>query len=379
MLRSNQTLAYTLDQLTVVGELYDQLPDNAVRCYACAHRCLIREGRRGICQVRFNQDGALRVPHGYAAGIQADPIEKKPFYHVFPGSNALTFGMLGCDMHCDYCQNWLSSQALRDPAAGAGPTRVTASQLVDAALCSGAKSVISSYNEPLITSEWAVEVFKLAREHDLLCGYVSNGNATTEVLDYLQPWAQAYKIDLKTMQDKQYRQLGAVLQNVLDGIKMAVERGFWVEIVTLLVPGFNDSPAELREMAEFIISVSPDIPWHVTAFHGNYKMTDPRNTSVQDLLQAAKLGKDAGLRYVYAGNAAGRVGNWEHTFCHNCNKLLIERYGYHIHGYHILSQGSCPKCGVQIPGIWPKFGEEVRTGGRGSPFRRPRILNQRSL
>ena len=356
MLRSTQTLAENLDQLTVPGDLYERLPGEAVRCYACAHRCLIREGRRGICQVRFNREGTLRVPRGYAAGIQADPIEKKPFYHVLPGSDALTFGMLGCDMHCDYCQNWLSSQALRDPAAGTNLTPTTASRLVDSALQSGAKSVISSYNEPLITSEWAVEVFKLAREHDLLCGYVSNGNATAEVFDYLKPWAQVYKIDLKTMQDKQYRQLGAVLKNVLDGIKMAVERGFWVEIVTLLVPGFNDSPAELREIAEFIISVSPDIPWHVTAFHGNYRMTAPRNTSVRDLLQAVELGKEVGLRYVYAGNAAGRVGDWEHTFCHHCNALLVERYGYHIRGYHISSQGTCPRCGVQIPGIWSQLG-----------------------
>ena len=801
MFRSTQTLAVVLDQLTAPGELYERLPEDAVRCFACAHRCLIQAGRRGICQVRFNQEGVLRVPQGYAAGIQADPIEKKPFYHVLPGSDALTFGMLGCDMHCSYCfpgdtivvtnrgpisltdafelsecslktrdaeaafiedlhavtssgrfrqvqavyrhhysgplqiikpyylpelrstpehrlyattdisepptpvqarsltpkhylavprhyepsserivnvhhvlgdrkvtyqvpwkyseqdyklimdatgkgltsreigemlgitgsnlrhirrrmvdrddqrfrtsgpyieggllrfpnerrpgipieidvnedfarllgfycaegcvttdlnrpnshrlnfsfgysetafveevvqlldkvfgakalvvrrnttlgvsvgssslallfqslaggrsaekkvpiaifdapqnvmksfldaytdgdghkygkgkisvttisrsmaygvawvalmtgcfpsiyvssreekgviegreiiqfpwqyvvvwyedstinrmlidtpdfylfpireistvaydgyvynmevevehnylanfclvsncQNWLSSQALRDAAAGASPTRITASQLVDAALRSGAKSVISSYNEPLITSEWAVEVFKLARDRDLLCGYVSNGNATAEVLDYLKPWAQAYKIDLKTMQDKQYRQLGAVLQNILDGIRMAFERGFWVEIVTLLVPGFNDSPAELRAMAEFIISVSPDIPWHVTAFHGNYRMTDPRNTSVQDLIQAVEIGKEMGLRYVYAGNAAGRVGDWEHTFCHNCNTLLVERHGYHIKGYHILPDGCCPRCSMQIPGIWPESG-----------------------
>ncbi len=311
MLRSTQTLANVLDQLTAPGELYERLPEDAVRCFACAHRCLIRAGRRGICQVRFNQEGTLRVPQGYAAGIQADPIEKKPFYHVLPGSNALTFGMLGCDMHCDYCQNWLSSQALRDPTAGFGPTRVTASQLVDAALRSGAKSVISSYNEPLITSEWAVEVFKLARDHDLLCGFVSNGNATVEVLDYLKPWAQAYKIDLKTMQDKQYRQLGAVLQNILDGIRMVFERGFWLEIVTLLVPGFNDSPPELRAMAEFIISVSPDIPWHVTAFHGNYRMTDPRNTSVQDLIQAVEIGKRDGTQVCLCGKcrrACWRLG-----------------------------------------------------------------------
>ena len=342
-----------LDTLTAPGALYEPADNAAVRCYACAHRCLIREGRRGICQVRFNHGGALYVPHGYAAGIQADPIEKKPFYHVLPGADALTFGMLGCDMHCDYCQNWLTSQALRDQAAGVSPQRVTATQLVDLARRSGAKVVVSSYNEPLITTEWAVEVFKEARKHDLVCGFVSNGNATAEALDYLRPWAQLYKIDLKTMQDKKYRQLGAVLQHILDGIKMVHERGFWLEIVTLVVPGFNDSDAELREAAQFIASVSPDIPWHVTAFHPQYKMADRDNTTVRHLLRAAELGKEAGLRFVYAGNLAGRVGELENTYCPTCHVLLVERRGYFIRSYHITTAGTCPQCGTSIPGVWP--------------------------
>lgn len=374
MIYQSMTLADYLDSLTVPGELYERLDDNAVRCFACAHRCLIREGRRGICKVRFNKGGVLYVPHNYAAGIQADPIEKKPFYHVLPGADALTFGMLGCDMHCGYCQNWLTSQALRDAAAGVQPTRVTASQLVDSAIRAGAKAVVSSYNEPLITTEWAVDVFKLAREHDLVCGYVSNGNATPEVLDYLRPWAQCYKIDLKTMQDKNYRQLGAVLQHILDGIKMVYERGFWLEIVTLVVPGFNNSPEELREMAEFIASVSPDIPWHVTAFHPDYKMVGEGGTTVRDLVQAAEIGKEAGLHFVYAGNLPGRVHDLENTYCPNCNALLIERYGYHIQSYRITTTGTCPECGAQIPGIWYRAGDGPRTGRLGSLFRGPRVV-----
>ncbi|NOX62176.1 MAG: radical SAM protein [Chloroflexi bacterium] len=273
------------------------------------------------------------------------------------------------------CQNWLTSQTLRDEAAGTLPTRVTASQLVDAALRSGAKAVVSSYNEPLITSEWAMAVFKEARKHDLICGYVSNGNATAEVLDYIRPWTQAYKIDLKTMQDKNYRQLGAVLKNILDGIKMVHERGFWLEIVTLLVPGFNDSDEELRDLTGFIASVSPDIPWHVTAFHPDYKMTEPPPTTVRGLLHAAEIGKEAGLRYVYAGNIPGRVGEYENTYCPNCHALLVERVGYHIQSYRITAEGTCPDCGTNIPGIWHKRPEDARL----SPFdgwfsRRPRVV-----
>ena len=272
-----KTVADVLDELTIENmELADAEPENAVRCYACAHRCLIREGRRGICQVRFNQAGKLRVPWGYVAGLQADPIEKKPFFHILPGSDALTFGMLGCDFHCANCQNWVSSQTLRDPAADESVSyirRITPEQMVLAAKRAGASVIASSYNEPLITSEWAVSIFKLAVEQGIKCVFVSNGNATPQVLEYLRPYLVGYKIDLKTMRDKQYRQLGGVLKHVLDTIRMAHELGLWVEVVTLVIPGFNDSTEELMEAGRFITSVSPDIPWHVTAFHPDYKMT----------------------------------------------------------------------------------------------------------
>ncbi len=370
------TLAEYLDSMTVPGELYEKLDDNKVRCYACAHRCLIKDGRRGVCQVRFNKGGVLYVPFGYAAGIQSDPIEKKPFFHVLPGADALTFGMLGCDMHCEYCQNWLTSQALRDPAAGTLPTPITAEDMVGLALKAGAKAVVSSYNEPLITSEWAVAVFKEARKHDLICGYVSNGNATPEVLDYLRPWAQIYKIDLKTMNDKNYRRLGAPLQHILDGIKMVYERGFWLEIVTLLVPQFNDSEAEIRETAEFIASISPDIPWHITAFHPDYKMTDRGPTQARKLLRAAEIGKEAGLHFVYLGNLPGQVKEFENTYCPHCGELLVERHGYLITAYRITDQGTCPKCGAAIPGVWHKRAADapVARGLTDWYSRRPRVV-----
>ncbi len=360
-----------LDRLTVEGELYDALPDGSVRCYACGHHCLIRPGRRGICQVRFNQEGVLRVPSGYVAALQSDPIEKKPFFHVLPGTNALTFGMLGCDFHCGYCQNWLTSQAMRDPASDVAldlVKRVSPEQMVNLARRSGAGVVVSSYNEPLITSEWAVRIFRAAKEAGLKCAYVSNGNATSQVLEYLKPYLSAYKVDLKSMQDKNYRKLGGVLQHVLDAIQSAHDLGLWVEVVTLVIPGFNDSNEELWEAAKFLRSVSPEIPWHVTAFHKDYKMIDPENTPSQTLLRAAEIGREAGLNYVYAGNLPGHVEEYENTLCSKCNHILIRRYGYVILDYTITAQGTCPHCGTAVPGVWPEDPVQVRLNGPGIPL-----------
>lgn len=364
------TVADILDQLTVDGELYEKLEDGAVRCYACGHRCLIREGRRGICKVRFNQGGKLRVPWGYVAALQVDPIEKKPFNHVMPGSDALTFGMLGCDFHCDYCQNYLTSQTLRDPDSDIAihsVRRVSPEQLVDYALRSGASVIASSYNEPLITSEWAVGIFRLATAAGLKCVYISNGNATPEVLNYLRPYLVGYKIDLKTMQDRHYRQLGGVLKNVLDSIRLAHELGLWVEVVTLIVPGFNDSTEELMEAARFIASVSPNIPWHVTAFHPDYKMMDTPRTPASTLLRAAEIGQEAGLKFVYAGNLPGRVNEYENTYCPKCGNLVIERYGFTLQRYLLTAEGTCPKCNSPVPGVWTDQPQKVRIGGIGMP------------
>jgi pyruvate formate lyase activating enzyme len=366
-----RTVADVLDELTIENmELSEAVPDNAVRCYACAHRCLIREGRRGICQVRFNQGGKLRVPWGYVAGLQADPIEKKPFFHILPGSDALTFGMLGCDFHCANCQNWVSSQTLRDPAADESVgyiRRMTPEQMILAAKRSGASVIASSYNEPLITSEWAVSIFKLAIEQSIKCVYVSNGNATPQVLEYLRPYLVGYKIDLKTMRDKQYRQLGGVLNNVLDTIRMAHKLGLWVEVVTLVIPGFNDSTDELMEAGRFITSVSPDIPWHVTAFHPDYKMTEEYPTPVKTLQRAAEIGQEAGLKFVYAGNLPGHLREYENTHCPSCQSLLVERTGYVIYKYQLTEMGTCPQCGSKIPGIWTDTPKSVRIGGWGMP------------
>jgi pyruvate formate lyase activating enzyme len=357
-----ETLADVLDRYTAVGSLW-RPEGERIRCVACGHRCLIGPGRRGICRVRFNQDGQLRVPFGYVAGVQCDPVEKKPFFHVYPGTDALTFGMMGCDFHCSYCQNWVTSQALRDEAARAPIQTVTPQQLVNTGRRLGTRLAVSSYNEPLITAEWAVAVFQKAKEAGLDCAFVSNGNATPEVLDFLRPWIVAYKIDLKGFNDKQYRTLGGTLDHVTNGIRMVHERGLWLEVVTLVVPGFNDSESELRQIARFLGSVSRNTPWHVTAFHQDYKMTDPPNTQAAQLIRAAEIGQEEGLRFVYAGNAPGRVGPWENTYCPNCRGKLIDRFGYLVREYRITADGKCPSCQTSIPGIWPTAGAaEVRIG-----------------
>ncbi len=333
-------------------QLVDRLDGGRVRCHACGHRCLIAPGRDGVCRVRSNRDGVLRVPAGYVAGLANDPIEKKPFFHALPGTAALSFGMLGCDLHCSYCQNWITSQALRDPGAVAPVREVTAREIVDAALRVGARTVTSTYNEPLITSEWAAEVFRLAREHGLRCAFVSNGNATPRVLDYLRPWVDFYKVDLKGFDDARYRRLGGVLAGVMETLEGLLARGFWVEVVTLVVPGFNDDPAELRAMARFLASLSLDIPWHVTAFYDNYRMRDRGATPACKLLAAAQIGREEGLNHVYAGNLPGEVGDFENTRCPACGELLIERSGFRVLQDRLSGCGRCPKCAAPVAGVW---------------------------
>jgi pyruvate formate lyase activating enzyme len=359
------------------GDLYETLEDNAVHCYACGHNCKIKPGARGICQVRYNVHGRLFVPWGYVAALQCDPTEKKPFFHIYPGSDTLTFGMLGCDYHCDFCQNWDISQTMRDANAGRPPAQTTPDHLVALAQKNGAKCVASSYNEPLITSEWATDVFKQAKAAGFTCIYISNGNATREVLEYIRPYTDGYKIDLKAMTDKAYRKLGGVLDKVLDTIRMTHEMGFWVEIVTLIIPGFNSSEDELRAAAKYIASVSPDIPWHVTAFHKDYRMQDPDNTDAKLLIRAAEIGYEEGLHYVYAGNLPGRVGKYENTYCPSCHATLIERIGYVITDYQITANGTCPHCQTKIAGIWPKAGDKVNIGTAADLYsRRPRAVRQ---
>ena len=349
------SLVERLDVLSQPAWLAAAQDDQTLICHACAHRCHIKPGKRGVCRVRFNKAGVLMAPWGYVAAANVDPIEKKPFMHFLPGADALTFGMLGCNFHCDFCQNWVSSQALRDPASegsGAYIQEVSPRELVDYALRSGARIIASSYNEPLITSEWAIEIFKLAQQAGLRTVYVSNGFATPEVLHALRPVLDGYKVDLKCMTDEKYRSLGGRLQTVLDTIQLAHDLGMWVEVVTLVIPGFNDGNDELWESARFLMSVSPDIPWHVTSFYPTYKHLEGERTSAEILQRAAEIGQEAGLKYVYAGNLPGKVGSLEDTHCPRCGQLLIHRSGFSVIENCVTAAGSCPHCGEKIAGIW---------------------------
>ena len=344
-----------------------------LRCYACGHQCRIPDGAYGVCKVRFNRGGTLRVPWGYVGGVQCDPVEKKPFFHAYPGSLAYSIGMLGCDLHCSYCQNWVTSQALRDPHAGSPPRDTTPASMADDAVRQGARIVVSTYNEPLITAEWGVAIFQEARARGLVTGFVSNGNGTPRVLEYLRPHIDLYKVDLKSFDDRRYRELGGRLQPILDTIQWLHGHGVWIEIVTLLVPGFNDSEAELRGLTRFLAGVSVDMPWHVTAFHQDYKMTGPENTTAAMLQRAAAIAREAGLRYVYAGNLPGRVGALEHTHCHQCGERLIARYGYLIQEYRLSPDGACPRCATRIPGRWSTSFAGQRTAFPFRPHDRTRL------
>jgi len=343
------------DQLAVqtrVADLYRPLEGNRIECFACGHRCPIPTGFAGVCKVRYNRGGILYAPYGYVNAVFSDPIEKKPFFHALPGTQALSFGMLGCDLHCGYCQNWVSSQALRDFRSTLDFQTTDPKSLVKLALRHGARSLISTYNEPLITAEWAVAVFAEAKASGLTTGFVSNGNATPEVLQYLRPWVDLYKVDLKGFDDRRYRQLGGRLGPILDSIRAIHQLGFWLEIVTLVIPGFNDSDEELRAIADFLAGISIDIPWHVTAFHKDYKMTGPDATPPGTLLRAAEIGRDAGLHFVYAGNLPGQTGDQENTRCAYCHASVIERRGFRVLHNRLLQGGACPECRSVLPGVW---------------------------
>ena len=346
------TLEEAVRRLSREGELYEKTPDGSAHCRACGHECRIPEGKTGICRVRFNRQGKLMVPDGYVCGLQADPIEKKPFFHVLPGQRALSFGMLGCNFSCRFCQNWLSSQALKDPQAGAGIREIAPEAIAALAGESNCRVIASTYNEPLVSSEWAVKVFRAGRPAGLRGAFVSNGHATRQALEYLRPWVDLYKVDLKCFDENKYlRMTGGKMSRILATIEDLLDLGFWVEAVTLVIPGWNDSDLELGAIAKFLAGISTDIPWHVTAYHPDYLAQDFPPTPPETLRRACAIGRAAGLRFVYAGNATGRLPDLEDTFCPSCAARLIERSGFTVLANR-LADGRCPKCATKIPGVW---------------------------
>jgi pyruvate formate lyase activating enzyme len=323
-----------------------------VVCTVCPHGCRLAEGKRGVCGVRFCREGKLNAPWDYTSGVAVDPLEKKPLFHVCPGSSVLSFGMLGCNLRCRFCQNWHISQAGRDEQAEALPRRTTPEQLADAASRAGSRWVAATYNEPVITAEWVVDVFRAAHSRSLRTCIVSNGFARPETVAWMIPWVDAANIDLKCFTEAGYRWLGGSLQPVLDTIRALWQGGVWVEVTTLVVPEFSDSPAEAQGIAGFLADVSPDLPWHVSAYHPDYLMSDgPAATPPATVERVCAAGRRAGLHYVYAGNLRG-LSSGEDTFCPGCQANLVARRGFGVLHCHVTEAGACPRCQARIAGLW---------------------------
>ena len=330
--------------------LYEKLADNKVRCFLCNHRCLIGEGKKGICAVRENRSGTLySLVYGKIIAGHCDPIEKKPLFHFLPGSFSYSIATAGCNFRCLFCQNADISQLPTDRGSIVGQ-EATPGEIVDMAQKSGAASISYTYTEPTIYYELAADTARLAVSEGLKNVFVSNGYMTEECLEDIHPDLHAANVDLKSFSDSFYKeQCGARLEPVLSTIRTMKKMGVWLEVTTLLIPGLNDSDEELGEIAGFLSDVDPEIPWHVSRFHPTYRLTDVPSTPIERLKMARKIGFEAGLKYVYTGNIPGDDG--EKTFCHECGEPLVDRLGFHVSSNRIMD-GRCHKCGAEIPGIW---------------------------
>jgi len=340
--------------------LYEKLEAGNVHCYLCSHRCKILPGRFGICGVRQNIGGKLHTTvYGDVIAEHVDPIEKKPLYHFFPGSTSYSIATIGCNFKCAFCQNWEISQ-LSKMAQGSrlrqgfgGQARLKAEtvgpeEIVKKAMDNGCKSISYTYTEPTIFFEFAYDVARLAKKQGLYNNFVTNGYMTKEALRTIRPYLDAANVDLKGFKEEFYLKLcKAHLEPVLESIKTMKELGIWLEVTTLIIPGQNDSDKELRDIAGFIAGVGPEIPWHVSRFHPDYKYLDSGPTPLETLKKARFIGEEAGLRYIYLGNVL--EGN--DTYCYNCKSLLIKRLGFDVIENNI-DNARCKKCSAQIDGVF---------------------------
>jgi pyruvate formate lyase activating enzyme len=328
---------------------YERESNNRVRCGLCRFRCLISDGSRGICAVRENRGGILySLVYGKLCAEHVDPIEKKPLFHVMPGSKSFSIATVGCNFHCRHCQNYAISQVDRnEPIRG---TEQTPQMTVQRALDSNCQSISYTYTEPTIFYEYAYDTSRLARSAGLKNIFVTNGYISKDALASIAPFLDAANIDLKGFTEEFYRDVvHASLSEVLDSVIEYRTQGIWLEITTLIIPGLNDSDAELKGLAEFIVTnLGVDTPWHVNQFYPTYTLTDRPRTPVSTLRKARDIGRAAGLRYVYEGNVPGEGG--ENTCCPSCSALLVKRYGYIIESCRI-DNGTCPDCGCAIAGV----------------------------
>lgn len=328
---------------------YQKGENQEVNCFLCNHRCTVKEGNKGLCGVRENREGILySLVYGKSISESVDPIEKKPLFHFFPGSRSFSIATVGCNFKCLHCQNNNISQMPRDQKYIAG-NDLHPSKIVSLAQEYDCASISFTYTEPTIYFEYAFETSKIAKEEGLATTFVTNGYITPEPLKTIQPYLDGANIDLKSFSDEFYRKVcGAKLQPILDAITLYHQLGIWIEITTLIIPTYNDSDQELRDIARFIKNLDEKIPWHITAFYPTYRLTDQPRTSVKTLRRAREIGLSEGLRYVYEGNVPGEGG--ENTFCYNCNSLLIQRLGFSITENRIRDS-KCPNCQALIDGV----------------------------
>jgi len=328
---------------------FEKLENKKVRCNLCRHHCVIANGKKGICRVRENQEGILySLVYRKLISDNIDPIEKKPLYHFYPGTTSFSIATVGCNFRCLNCQNYEISQLPKDHEQIIGRD-IAPEKIVEDALSYNCKSISYTYTEPTIFFEYAYEVAKIASSKSIKNVFVTNGYITRGALKEIKPYLHAANIDLKSFSNETYKKIcGAKLEEVLDCIRSYKEMGIWIEVTTLIIPEVNDSISELRHIANFICSVGPEIPWHVSRFYPRYRLIEKPPTPIELLSTARQIGIEAGLRYVYEGNVPGDGG--ENTYCYKCKKLLIKRYGYQILINNIVNQ-KCPACDTPIDGV----------------------------
>ena len=329
-------------------QYYKVLNENTIECLLCRHHCHIKEGKTGICGVNKNENNKLvNLVYNHPAALNIDPIEKKPLYHVLPGSKILSIGTVGCNFKCPFCQNWQISQThIIDTSIG----EVTPYDMMNIVAKYKCDGVAYTYNEPSIFYPYAKDIGELVALKGAINIFVTNGYESEEELEDMD-WVDAMNIDLKSFNKEYYKkELKGNLEYVLDTIKKAYEKGIWIEITTLLIEGVNNSNEEVNKMAEFIASVSKDIPWHLSAFHPDYKMKDVEFTKMDTLQKAYEIGKKQGLNYIYLGN----VDVADITYCPKCGYDIIVRNRYEVVKNEITKDGECPKCNTKIAGLWTK-------------------------
>ena len=332
--------------------LYKRLAEKKVRCNLCSHRCVIKDGRRGICNVRKNDAGILNtLVYGNLIAQHIDPIEKKPLFHFLPGTPSYSIATVGCNFKCRFCQNADIAQMPSDREGTILGTHSTPGDVVDAAQRGGCRSIAYTYTEPTVFFEFAYDTAKLAHNRGICNVFVTNGYMTPEALEMIEPYLDAANVDLKAFSDDYYKKIcGAGLKHVQATLKLMKSLDIFIEVTTLIVPGLNDDPSELNSLAAFIVrDLGPETPWHISRFHPTYKLTDRPSTPIQTLTTAREIGLNAGLRYVYTGNVPGNTA--ENTYCYNCDESVIERWGFQVEKLR-LKDGRCTQCGVVIDGIW---------------------------